>query len=208
VARNLTTGKVVEYDKPNNPKAPYLDFGPEKAVEFRSAFEELNQAKASHLIIFGHGDEGSSKVGLMAPAELAEFLALRCRLTKVSKISLIACHGAATEVGKAPATNSFAREFHYILGDRYEIRTTLTARTGIMNTLQEFGVIPKSAIDVSHLTPDQQAKLRPGSRIVWYPSEPGARPSSGNGTWRYKGAGSKYIWTWEHKIQIEKPAYG
>jgi hypothetical protein len=162
-----------------------------KVVSWRRCFEELNSAATSRLVLFAHGDQSTTRVADRTGERMARLLVDRFGLRKVTRISLLACYGGGDQAERfpgapyhIPSVKCFAQEFHYALGREKNVRTEVTARTGVANS--EMGT---------------------GKRQVWVPNELGAQPESGKGEYKHKAPGTKVLWYWENGQQRVRQVY-
>jgi hypothetical protein len=154
-------------------------------------FERLQMANRSRLVLFAHGDPTTTRVADRTGRRMATLLVDRFGLRKVTRISVLACcaGGDSTDAFpgawylQIPSVKCFAQEFHEFLGRQKGVYTQVTARTGIVKSKDD------------------------GRRVVWFPNEPGAGPTSGNGEWKHKAPGTKLLWYWEMGQQRVKEVY-
>jgi hypothetical protein len=155
-------------------------------------FAKLNEAKRSRLVLFGHGDRMSTRVGGRDPDTLASFLVNKCKLARVTRISLVACYAGGDFVAYMPPEHSFAAKFQLLLGRPYGVFTEVTARTSSVKSAQD---------NTRELTKHGYVTETKSYRTVWQNNEPFAYPQIGKGTWEHRRIGGKYRFFWASQSQ-------
>jgi hypothetical protein len=198
-----------DYDSDLEPPAPppFLVWGKEvdvltlepgasePGVSWSAYFAQLNEAERSRLVLFGHGAKTSERVGGRDADRLASFLVNKCKLTHVTRISLVACYAGGDFVAFLPPAQSFASKFHYLLGHPYGVFTEVTARTSSVKSVED---------RTSVLTKDGFATETKSHRAVWKNDEPFADPKTGKGKWAHRGTDRKYRFFWSQSKREQK----
>jgi hypothetical protein len=153
--------------------------------KWKKRFQRLNEARRSRLVLFAHGDHSTTKMAAKTGDAMAKLLVNDFGLRRVTRISVLACIAGGDG---QPSVGCFAHEFHTYLARPLGVYTEVTARTGLVRSAQ---------VDVNNLH-------AAGRREVWFPNAPGATPKSGNGEWRHRAPGSKYLWYWAKGQQMVK----
>lgn len=124
----------------------------------------VNGAPRSRLTIFGHGGNQSKTVGGRTPEALAKLVVEGCRISKVTKISLLACYGGGNfdapegSPGHVDVASSFAKNFHaalVLVSEGRQLFSDVSARTHATTTdinsvrkvdIPHIGFVPKGLV--------------------------------------------------------------